>query len=309
MIQCPAEIRIATRKSQLAVAQAEEVKQHMLNAFPEQLDADRIHIIKMDTTGDNIQDRSLLEIGGKGLFTKELEEALFNGDVDIAVHSMKDMTDSLPEGLIIDCILEREDHRDAFLSPKYKTVQELPKGATIGTSSIRRQSQLLKLRPDLKVVPFRGNVNTRIRKLHDGEVDGTFLAVAGLKRIGLEHEITEIMDTSDMLPAVAQGAIGVESLAENIHIHNVLRVINHGASSRRVLAERAFLKTLGGSCSTPIGGLAEFKPDGLLHMRGMVASPDGKECYFAEKKGEQEEAVKLGIDVAEELLPNAKHLL
>lgn len=307
--QCPAEIRIGTRGSALAVAQAEEVKRRILNAFPEQLDANRIHIKKIMTTGDRIQDKSLTEIGGKGLFTKEIEEALFAGTVDIAVHSMKDMTDVLPDGLTINCILEREDPRDAFISPIAKTIADLPSGAVVGTSSVRRQAQLLTLRPDVKVVPFRGNVQTRLRKLTEGQVDATFLAVAGLRRVGQGDEITSIIDTDAMLPAVAQGAIGIESLTDNIHIHRVLQAINHAQSQVRVEAERAFLKALGGSCSTPIAGLAEFDCDGGIFFRGLVASPDGQELHRRECSGSAETIVSRAREVGEALFKQAGHLL
>lgn len=308
-VECPAQIRIGTRGSALAVAQAEQVKRRLLNAFPEQLDPARIRIVTITTTGDRIQDRALVEIGGKGLFTKELEEALFAGDIDLAVHSMKDMTDVLPEGLTIDCILEREDPRDAFISPVAATLDALPQGAVVGTASVRRQAQLLAQRPDLQVVPFRGNINTRLRKLQEKQVDATFLALAGLKRIHLAQQVTAVMDTEAMLPAVAQGAIGIETVADNQHIHPVLRVINHLPSQQRVVAERAFLKTLGGSCATPIAGLAEFTLEGQLHFRGLVASPDGKEIHRVERTGPRKEAEALGNAAGEEMLARAGHVL
>lgn len=306
-IKCPARIRIGTRRSELAVAQAMEVKNRLLGAFPE-LTQNQIEIIKIQTTGDRIQDRHLAEIGGKGLFTKEIEEALFDSKVDIAVHSMKDMTDELPQGLVINCILEREDPRDAFISDKAKSIEELPKGASIGTSSIRRQSQVLKIRPDLKIVPMRGNVGTRIKKLEMGEADSTILAVAGLKRIDMVDRIASIIDTGVILPAVAQGAIGVECLAGNEHILEILKHINHDDSNICITAEREFLKALGGSCTTPIAGLAELKNDKLF-FRGLVASPDGSTVYRVEREGKPEDAGKIGADAGKEVITNAGKLL
>jgi len=307
-VKCPAVIRIGTRKSALAVAQATEVKNRLLGAFPE-ITQDQIILVKMDTTGDQIQDRHLAEIGGKGLFTKEIEEALAAGEIDMAVHSMKDMPDTLPEGQCIECILEREDPRDAFLSTKAKSIEDLPEGAVIGTSSVRRQSQLLKIRPDLKMVQFRGNVNTRLKKLENGDVDATLLAVAGLKRIDLASKITSELSPDVMLPAVAQGAIGVECLEDNEHILRVLEVINHQDSKYRVTAERGFLKALNGSCSTPIAALADFKEDGTLHLKTMLASVDGKIAHFAEREGDAEDAEAMGIDAGKEVLSKGKELI
>lgn len=305
--RCPAIIRIGTRKSQLAIAQAMEVKNRLLGAFPELTQA-QIELVTMDTTGDRIQNQPLQDIGGKGLFTKEIEEALHDGKVDIAVHSMKDMPDTLPGDMEISCILEREDPRDAFLSSKATSLMELPHGAVLGTSSVRRQAQVLKLRPDLQIVPFRGNVNTRLAKLARGEVDATLLAVAGLKRLNMASAITEEIGTDRMLPAVAQGAIGVECLTKNQHILHVLEAINHAESLTCVTAERGFLKTLGGSCATPIAGLAELQGD-RLYFRGLVASPDGREFYAVERKGAAADAEKLGTDAGAEVLKNAKELL
>jgi len=306
--KCPARIRIGTRRSELAVAQANEIKNRLLGAFPE-LTQTQIELVKLQTTGDAIQDRHLAEIGGKGLFTKEIEEALFEGTIDMAVHSMKDIPDTLPDGLIIDCIVEREDASDAFISNTAKNIRDLPKGAVVGTSSVRRQSQILKIRPDLKIVPIRGNVQTRLKKLDRGDVDATLLAVAGLKRLNINERITDAIPAEDMLPAVAQGAIGVECLADNKHMIQVLEKINHGPSKTCVTAERAFLITLGGSCATPIAGLAELDKNGNLHFRGLVASTDGKEIYFTERTGKAEDAEEMGKDAGKETLKNASRLL
>jgi len=308
-VQCPANIRIGTRKSRLAVAQATEVKNRLLGAFPE-LTQEQIILIKMDTTGDKIQDRNLSEIGGKGLFTREIEESLFSGAIDIAVHSMKDMPDALPDGLIIDCILEREDPRDALISFKSPSIEDLPHEAVIGTSSARRASQLLQYRPDLKIVPFRGNVQTRLKKLEGGEVDATLLAVAGLKRLDVEGVITQKIETDVMLPAVSQGAIGVECVADNKHIRDILAMISHPESVARIAAERGFLMELGGSCATPIAALANLdKSKKHVHMKGLVASLDGNKFYRVERSGLVEDADALGRDAGKEVLRNAPDLL
>lgn len=306
-VTCPARIRIGTRSSRLAIAQAVEVKNRLLGAFPE-IKQDQIELVKFVTTGDKIQDRNLQEIGGKGLFTQELEEALFSGDIDFAVHSMKDMPDTLPDGLVIPCILEREDHRDAFISEKYSSIMDLPQGAKVGTSSVRRQSQLLMLRPDLEVVGFRGNVNTRLKKLHEGQVDATFLAVAGLRRLEMKRHITEIISEDQMLPAIAQGAIGVECVESNLHILQVLSKINHHLSFIRVLAERSFLKAMGGSCATPLGGLATFNEAGELNLRGLLAKPDGSVFYTVEKTGKPADATLLGEQAGQEMLIKAQSI-
>jgi hydroxymethylbilane synthase len=304
---CPAQIRIGTRGSQLALAQANEVKNRLLGAFPE-LTQEQIEILKITTTGDKLLDKNLAEIGGKGLFTKEVEEALYEEKIDIAVHSMKDMPDKLPEGMIIDCILEREDPRDAFISNKAKNIDDLPEASVVGTSSVRRQSQLLALRPDLNVVPFRGNVVTRLDKLDKGEVDATFLALAGLKRIGLDGRVTSIIEQEQMLPAVAQGAIGVECLQSNEHIQRVLEKINHEPSRVRVEAERAFLIALGGSCTTPIGALAEISGDKLT-LRTLIATPDGKTIHKADRAGTLSDAAAMGEDAGKELREKTGNVL
>ncbi len=307
-IRCPAQIRIGTRGSQLAVAQATEVKNRLLGAFPE-LTQEQIVLIKITTTGDKIQDRHLADIGGKGLFTKEIEEALLRCEIDMAVHSMKDMPAKLPTGLLIECILEREDPRDAFISHKVERLKDLPKGAVIGTSSVRRQAQLLRLRPDLNMSPFRGNVGTRLAKLETGQVDATILAVAGLKRIDMADHITEILEPEHILPAVAQGAIGVECAADNLHIREVLNVINHPESSVCIAAERAFLAELEeGSCTTPIGALAALE-NNQIHLRCLLASTDGRECYETKRSGGYKDAAHLGADAGKELKKKGKSIL
>lgn len=301
-VRCPAHIRIGTRASRLAVAQAQEVKNRLLGAFPDQLTQHQIEIVKIITTGDKIQDRHLADIGGKGLFTKEIEDGLTSRDIDLAVHSMKDMTADVPDGLFIPCVLEREDPRDAFISLKYKSVQALPEGAVIGTSSVRRQAQILAARPDLKIVPFRGNVLTRLEKLEKGVADATFLAVAGLKRLDMADRVTQAMDAKVMLPAVAQGAIGVEVHRDNHHILQVIGEINHMPSFVCVGAERAFLKELGGSCSTPMGCLATLSGDNkTLVLTAMVASVDGKTTYYATRRGSAADAEAMGKDAGVEL--------
>ena len=261
-------------------------------------------ILPIKTTGDRIQDRPLSEAGGKGLFTKEIEEALLAGTVDIAVHSMKDMPTALPDGLAVNCFLPREDVRDAFISVKARTLMELARGAVVATSSLRRQAQVKHLRPDLTVVPMRGNVETRLRKLADGVADATLLACAGLKRLGMADRITSPIAIEEMLPAVAQGAIGVEICAHDADMAELLAPINHQPTALAVTAERAFLATLEGSCRMPIAGLAEVEA-GRLHFRGMILTPDGGACFAAQREGTPASAVALAEDAAEELLAKA----
>ena len=265
------DVKIGTRASPLALAQAHEVKTRLQKATS--WDEARFKIIPMQTKGDQITDRPLSAIGGKGLFTQEIEAGLLSGALDIAVHSMKDMPTVLPDGLCIPCILEREDPRDAFISSRYKSLYELPKGARFGTSSIRRHAQILTLRPDLQVVAFRGNVQTRLQKLADGVADATLLAAAGVHRLGQHAIISGYMDTDDMLPAPAQGAIGVETRTDNVKMHALLEQINHRPTQRCINAERAFLARLDGSCATPIAAFARIKGDDL-HLSGQLLNPD-----------------------------------
>lgn len=295
-------IRIGTRGSALALAQAYEVRQRLMAAHKLPESAFEIVIIK--TTGDMILDRPLSEAGGKGLFTKEIEEALLSESIDLAVHSMKDMQTVLPDGLKIGAILPREDVRDAFVSLKYASLAELPKGARLGTSSLRRQAQIRKIRPDLDVVGFRGNVQTRLNKLRDGVADATLLACAGLRRLGLADKITAPVTASDMLPAVAQGAIGIEIRAQDAETAKHIAPLNDAASAICVAAERAYLARLEGSCRTPIAGHATLD-NGTLRLTGEILTPDGSSSLAASQTGKPEDAEALGRRVAEELIAGA----
>ena len=295
-------INIGTRGSPLALAQAHEVRDR-LKAAHHLTDADfAICVIK--TTGDAILDRPLSELGGKGLFTKEIEEALLAGDIDLAVHSMKDVPTLLPTGLEIGAILPREDVRDAFISLKYRSLAELPPGALVGTSSLRRQAQVGQIRPDLNVVGLRGNVQTRLKKIEAGVADATFLAMAGLNRLGLTDRAAAPIPTEVMLPAVAQGAIGIEIRAGDAATAARIAPLNCPTTATCVAAERAFLAKLEGSCRTPIAGLAELK-GGTLAFRGLILSPDGKLCHATTRSGPEGEALALGIDAGAELLDRA----
>lgn len=264
---------IGTRGSKLALAQAYEVKALLINAH-KHLNDDNIAIKVMSTRGDRVQDRNLSEIGGKGLFTEEIEDALYKGEIDIAVHSLKDMPTHLPAGLELVCFLKREDVRDAFLSGKVSSLYELPKGAVVGTSSLRRQAQALALRPDLKIINFRGNVQTRLQKLDDNVADATFLAMAGLNRLDIKDPRVHPMEIDDFLPAVSQGAITIEIASHNDVMRSLLVPLNHKETEIRVRAERAMLDILDGSCRTPIAGLATINGN-ILTLRGRVLEPDG----------------------------------
>ena len=264
---------IGTRGSKLALAQAHEVKTLLIKAH-RHLNDENIEICVMSTRGDRVQDRNLSEIGGKGLFTEEIEEALFKGDIDIAVHSLKDMPTTLVAGLELVCFLEREDVRDAFLSSKATTLLDLPQGAVLGTSSLRRQAQALSLRPDLKIINFRGNVQTRLQKLDDNVADATFLAMAGLNRLGIKDLRVNAVETDQILPAVAQGAITIEIASDNKAMRTLLAPLNHLETELKVRAERAMLKVLDGSCRTPIAGLAQIDGD-ILTLKGRVLDEDG----------------------------------
>jgi hydroxymethylbilane synthase len=292
-------LRIGTRGSPLALAQAHEVRHRLLDAH-RRLDPARVEIVVIKTTGDTVQNRTLADIGGKGLFTKEIEEALADGGIDIAVHSMKDMPTVLPHGLVIDCLLPREDPRDALFARGGDSLATLPAGCVLGTASLRRAAQVRALRPDLTVVPLRGNVGTRLRKLADGEVDATLLAVAGLKRLGRLAEATAILSTEEMLPAVAQGAIGVERREDDAGIAALLAPLNDAATATRVAAERACLAVLDGSCRTPIGGLATII-GGELRFRGIIVKPDGSAAHEVERRGPIGDAATIGADAGAEL--------
>lgn len=291
--------RIGTRGSPLALAQANDVRARLIAAHG--LDPDDVTIVVIKTSGDIILDRPLSEAGGKGLFTKEIEEALIEGSIDLAVHSMKDVPTALPEGLEISTILAREDVRDAFISLKYRALAELPAGAVVGTSSLRRQAQVRRLRPDLQVVDFRGNVQTRLKKLADGVADATFLAMAGLNRLGMADRATSAISTADMLPAVAQGAVGIEIRGNDARTRAALEPLDHGATAICVRAERAFLAKLDGSCRTPIAGLAELDGD-ALSFRGAILTPDGVACHEAARDGLASDAAAIGAAAGAALL-------
>ncbi len=298
----PSTIRIATRGSPLALAQARELQQRLEAAHGPGRHAFEIRAIK--TTGDRIQDRPLSEAGGKGLFTKEIEEALLAGEADIAVHSMKDMPTELPAGLTVACFLPREDVRDAFIGRTAASLRDLPRGAVVATSALRRQAQVKHLRPDISVVAMRGNVETRLRKLDEGAADATLLAMAGLNRLGLAGRATAPVPVDDMLPAVAQGAIGIETRTDDIAMARLLAPINHEPTALAVTAERAFLAKLEGSCRTPIAALAELA-GGRLTFRGMILAPDGSQCFATRRDGAPAEAIRLAEDAAAELLAKA----
>ncbi len=275
-------LRIGTRGSPLALVQAGMVRDQLAAARPELPPAE---IIVIKTTGDRVQDRKLDEIGGKGLFTKEIEEALSEGRIDLAVHSMKDMPTQLPDGLVIHCLLKRADPRDALFSPHARSIAGLPQGAKVGTSSLRRQAQILALRPDLTVVTLRGNVGTRMAKLAAGDVDATLLALAGLSRLGVADKATAILSTEEMLPAVAQGAIGIETRATDARLHDLLAPLDDLATEIAVNAERACLAVLDGSCHTPIAALAEPGAGGNLRLRSLLALPDGSAVRRDDRQG------------------------
>ncbi len=294
-------LRIGTRGSPLALAQAHQVQAHLAAAHPDLARPGAIEIVIIKTTGDMVLDRTLAAIGGKGLFTKEIDEAQLEGRIDIAVHSMKDVPTVLPPGLTLPCVLEREDTRDAFMCLKAKRLADLPAGSVIGTASLRRGAQILYRRPDLKVEPLRGNVQTRMKKLEEGVVDATLLAMAGLRRLGLTDRIASLLEPEEMLPAVAQGAIGVTCRADDAVAHRRLAPLDHADSHVRVLAERAFLAVLDGSCRTPIAGLAELSGDQLV-FRGLVVKPDGGLAYESRQVGDRAHPESLGRRVGEELL-------
>jgi hydroxymethylbilane synthase len=285
-----APLRIGSRGSPLALVQARTL-QSMLTARLKQ-DSE---LVVIKTSGDVIQDRPLTEEGGKGLFTKEIEEALLEGLIDLAVHSAKDMPTFSQPGLMLAACLEREDPRDVFISRKAKSLAELPKGATLGTASLRRQAIAMRLRPDLKVVPLRGNVETRLRKLDAGEADATLLAVAGLKRLGLLEKAAAIIDSGEILPAVGQGAIGIEIRAADARLRALLAPLDDRATTLCVTAERVCLAELDGSCHTPIAAYAELSADGRdLHLRSLIALPDGTAVHRDERAGSAGDSVALG---------------
>lgn len=294
-------LKIGTRGSPLALAQAHEVRDRLLAANPDLLTADTLDVVTIKTTGDLVLDRPLADIGGKGLFSKEIDRALLDQRVDLAVHSTKDLETWMPDGIAFAGVLEREDPRDALIGDGLTSVDSLPRGAVVGTSSIRRQAQLLHQRPDLKVTLFRGNVQTRLKKLADGAADATLLAYAGLRRLGRAEVASHVLDPSEMLPSVAQGAIGLTCRADDEAALGLIATITDENSTRRVTAERAMLEALDGSCRTPIAGLAELDGAGGLWLRGLVAAPDGSRLHAGERRGAADDAQTLGLDLGQEL--------
>ena len=291
-------LRIGSRGSPLALVQAREVLRRLSAACS--LPAEQIEIKVIRTTGDAIQDRPLAEAGGKGLFTKEIEEALLAGAIDLAVHSSKDMPTVLPSGLVLSAFLPREDARDAFISRVAKTLRDLPEGAVVGTASLRRQALVKRLRPDLAIVPLRGNVETRLRKLEAGDVHATILAVAGLKRLGLLSAATAVLEIDEFLPAVGQGAIGIETRADDSATRALIDKINDADTATALAAERAFLAELDGSCRTPIGGHARVDND-TVRFHGIIIRPDGSEAFEVLREGRRVDAAALGADAGREL--------
>jgi hydroxymethylbilane synthase len=290
-------IRIATRKSPLALWQAEHVAARLEAAFPEV----KTELVTMVTRGDKILDAPLAKVGGKGLFVKELEQGMLDGIADIAVHSMKDVPVEFPVGLHLAVILEREDPSDAFVSNHYQSLDDLPANAKIGTSSLRRQCQIKERFPKAEILSLRGNVNTRLAKLDNGDFDAIILASAGLKRLGMADRITQSLPTSVSLPAMGQGAIGIECRADDVEVNQMLQVLHHEATSICVKAERAMNARLNGGCQVPIAGFAEIQGD-TLFMRALVGHPDGSVVYRAERSGLIAEAEEIGQSLAEDLL-------
>ncbi|MEZ5818874.1 MAG: hydroxymethylbilane synthase [Hyphomicrobiaceae bacterium] len=290
--------RIGTRGSPLALAQARETRDRLMKAHG--LPESAFELVVIRTSGDRIQDRPLAEAGGKGLFTKEIEDALLRGEVDLAVHSMKDMPTILPDGLVMSAILPREDVRDAFISVRWPTLATMPAGSRVGTSSLRRAAQLRHRRPDLEVVEFRGNVQTRLSKLAQGIADATFLACAGLRRLGAADQITQALEPDEMLPAVAQGAIGIEIRANDTAIGGLVAPLDDRPSALAVETERAFLARLEGSCRTPIAALAHLQ-GGEIAFVGEMLTPDGKVSLKTSRRGPVADRVALAVDAADEV--------
>lgn len=293
----PETIRIATRKSPLALWQANYVRDALIK-FDNTI---KVELVEMTTKGDKILDTSLAKIGGKGLFVKELEQGLMSGEVDIAVHSMKDVPVALPDGLQLPVICQRGDARDAFVANAYSTFDALPSGARVGTSSLRRQCQLRAIRPDLEVLDVRGNVNTRLQKLDDGLYDAVILAVAGLRRLGLEGRIGGIIDVDMSLPAVGQGAVGIECRVDDARVNRLIAPLNDVSTSICVRAERALNERLEGGCQVPIAGYAVIRENSLW-LRGLVGRPDGSEIIRGERSGGRQEAESIGMLLADDLL-------
>lgn len=295
-------LKIGTRGSPLALAQAYETRARLAAAHD--LPAEAFEIVVIKTTGDKIIDRPLKEIGGKGLFTREIEDDMLSGKIDIAVHSMKDMPTVQPDGLVLDTYLPREDVRDAFISPRAKGLADLAPGTVVGTSSLRRKAQLKLRRPDLEVVEFRGNLQTRLKKLHDGVAEATFLAMAGLNRLNMDEVPKTAIEVETMLPAVAQGAIGIERRSDDTNMADILAPIHDVPTGQRLAAERAFLAALDGSCETPIAGLAVLE-GGDLFLRGEVLRPDGSEVIEDAVRCPIENGAAAGREMAHKLLAQA----
>ncbi|MEW8316366.1 MAG: hydroxymethylbilane synthase [Candidatus Thiodiazotropha endolucinida] len=290
-------ITIATRKSPLAMWQAEHVAAELKRVHPDI----RVELMGMTTQGDKILDTPLAKIGGKGLFIKELEQGLISGEADIAVHSMKDVPVELPPGLHLPVIMQREDPRDAFVSNRYQSIDQLPQRACVGTSSLRRQCQLAEVRPDLVIKSLRGNVNTRLRKLDDGEYDAIILAAAGLKRLGFEDRITALIGPEQSLPAIGQGAVGIECRVDDPRVNDLITPLHHAETAYCVGAERAMNQRLNGGCQVPIAGYAMLESDNLW-LRGLVGEPDGSRIIRGEVEGKTQEARAMGEGLADRLL-------
>jgi hydroxymethylbilane synthase len=295
-------LRLGSRGSPLALAQAAEVRSRLAAALG--VVAERIDIQVIRTTGDRIQDRPLAEAGGKALFTKEIEEALLARSIDLAVHSAKDLPTILPPGLALVAFLRREDPRDVFISRKANSLRDLPPGAVVGTASVRRQAMIKQMRPDLTVVTFRGNVETRLRKLDAGEADATLLALAGLKRLGLTAQATAVLETDEFLPAVGQGAIAIETRGDDAATRDMLAAINDADTATALATERAFLAMLDGSCRTPIAGHATVDTD-QIRFRGLIVKPDGSQAFETTRTGGRDEAERLGAEAGRELKTRA----
>ena len=293
----PSSLKIATRKSPLAMWQAEHVAAALVAIHPGLV----VEIVGMTTKGDRILDAPLAKVGGKGLFVKELEQGMLSGEADIAVHSMKDVPVDFPEGLHLAVILEREDPRDAFVSNRFESLDQLPRGACVGTSSLRRQCQIAERRPDLRIEPLRGNVNTRLAKLDAGDYDAIILAAAGLIRLGFEERIRGFIAPEVSLPAISQGAIGIECRVDDPRVHALIAPLDHPETALRVRAERAMNARLHGGCQVPIAGFATLDGEGI-QLRGLVGTPDGSRILRAEAEGSRDAPEALGTTVAEALL-------
>ncbi len=298
-------LRIGTRGSPLALAQTGQVIARLTELHPRLGEPRAVETVVVSTTGDRVRHELLSDLGGKGLFTKELDEAMLDGRIDIAVHSMKDMPTVLPDGIAAHAVMPREDPRDAFISHKSKDMAGLPAGARVGTASLRRSAQVRRARPDLSVVPLRGNVDTRLKKLDAGEVDATFLAVAGLRRLGKEAVITQAVPVHDMLPAVGQGALCATCRTDDLRAGTLLETLAEAEVTACVMAERAMLAALNGSCRTPIAGHAAIGPSGELTLKGMIARPDGSEMVADEASGPAAAAERVGTGLARTLFANA----